>query len=94
MEERGGRDPGPDEEFIMTIAESYGLKNRHFSVIWDGGSFDGTRVIHDLVIETADGRQSTLQISHADLEKRDRWKYVRPIHEAFAALAHRNPRDE
>jgi hypothetical protein len=95
MKERAGRNPDPDDEFITAIAQSYGFKNRDFSVIWDGGSFDGTRVIHNLVIETADGRQSTLQIGHSDLGRRDRWKYVHQIQVAFAGLARRNaPRGE
>ena len=77
------------EQRIRWFSSRYGFRGKDFSLVWDGGSLDPARSLHDLVIATGDGRRSQMQISHEALLARDAWRGVRDIDAALAELQRR-----
>lgn len=77
------------EERIRSFSSRYGFRDKDFHLTWDGGKLDPTRSSHELVITTADGRRSELQISHEALLARDAWIRVRDIETALGKLQRR-----
>jgi hypothetical protein len=46
------------KEIIRTIAERHAFGTRDYSLTWDGGQFDPSRSVHELIITVADGSHS------------------------------------
>ena len=63
--------------------------SRDYSLIWDGGQFDTSRSVHELLITVADGRQVTTQIIHGGVLEADSWIHVHDVGIAFENLNRR-----
>jgi hypothetical protein len=77
------------EQFVKSLATRYGFRAHDFSITWDGGAFDASRDEHELVITSKDGRSAAARIADEALLRRDAWKYLREVDEAFARLGRR-----
>jgi hypothetical protein len=77
------------EQFVEAVAIRYGFRSNDFSIAWDGGDFDPSRDEHELVITSKDGRREAAHIADEALVRRDAWKYLREVDEAFARLGRR-----
>ena len=77
------------KELIRTIAERHMFGTRDYSLTWDGGQFDTSRSVHELLITVADGRQVTTQIIHEVVSKHDSGTYVHDVGIAFENLNRR-----
>ena len=77
------------EQFVKSVATRHGFRSNDFSIAWDGGDFDASRAEHELVITSKDGRRAAAHIANEALLRRDAWKYLREVDEAFAKLGRR-----
>jgi hypothetical protein len=77
------------EQFVKSVATRHGFRSNDFSITWDGGDFDASRDEHELVITSKDGRRAAAHIADKALLRRDAWKYLREVDEAFAKLGRR-----
>jgi len=74
---------------VTAIASRYGLRLQDFTMAWDEGSFEASRVEHDLLIIRKDGSRANVRIDGDTLLRRDTWMYFRDLEAAFTQLNRR-----
>jgi hypothetical protein len=77
------------EEFVKALGIRYGFRERDYHMMWDGGEFEPSRSVHELMIAIDDGRRFATYIDHSALMHQDAWKYLRQIDDAFMTLGRR-----
>ena len=77
------------KELIRTIAERHMFGTRDYSLTWDGGQFDTSRSVHELLITVADGRQVTTQVIHGGFLRADSEIHLHDVGIAFEYLNRR-----
>ena len=77
------------ERIVIALASSYGLRPHDFTMAWDGGSFETSRVEHELVIIRKDGSQASVRIDRDALLHKDAWTYFRHLEAVFVQLNRR-----
>ncbi len=71
------------EDLIQAVALRHGFRGR-VKAMWDGGRFDASRDVHELALETKDGRKATAWLSQEAMN--DPWKQLSEIEAAFKYL--------
>ena len=80
---------GDAEKIVTAIALRYGLRVQDFTMAWDEGSFEASRVEHDLLIIRKDGSRANVRTDGDTLLRRDTWMYFRDLEAAFTQLNRR-----
>src|SRR5262245_17687767 len=80
---------GDAEKIVTAIALRYGLRLRDFTMAWDEGSFEPSRVEHELMIVRQDGSHVSVHINRDALVRRDTWMYFRDLETALTQLNRR-----
>jgi len=78
------------EALVRAVATRHGFRSRDYALIWDQGTFDGTRSVHELAITTRDGRRASVQIEAEALGKRNPWPFFPRIEDALSQLGRRS----